>query len=126
MTIQLGTVQLDDRLLLRGTFSSPQIITKIERTLTGVNVPITRPAPGRELELTTEGPNSVKAGLFTRAQLDALAVVRDLGQPVSLVHHSDTYRVFLPSDCIQVTSITEAAVSNSANKFVGSIRLVEV
>ena len=126
MTIQLGSVTLDTRLLLRGTFSSPQIVTKVERTLTGVNVPVTRPAPGRELELTTEGPNNIKAGLFTREQLDAVAAVRDAGQTVSLSYNGATYRVFLPSDCIQVTSITESATANSANKFIGSIRLVEV
>ena len=126
MTVQLGTVTLDDRLLLRGTFSSPQIVVKVERTLTGTRVPVTRPAPGRELELTTEGPNGVKAGLITRAQLDAIAALRDSGQSITLSYHLTTYRVMLPSDCIQVTSLTESAVSNSANKFVGLIRMIEV
>ena len=126
MTIELGGVSLDSRLLLRGTFSSPQIIVKVERTLSGANVPVTRPAPGRELELTTEGPNNAKAGLFTRAQLDAIAVLRDAGQVVTLSYHSTTYRVFLSADCIQVSSITESAVSNSSNLFIGSLRFIEV
>lgn len=126
MTISLGTITLDDRLLLRGTFSSPQTSIKISRTLSGVNVPTSRPTPGRELELTTEGPNGVKAGLFTRAQLNDVAALRDAAQPITLSYHTATYRVMLPSDSIQVSSVTESAVSNSANKFIGSIRLVEV
>ena len=126
MTIQLGSVTLDERLLLRGTFSSPQIIVKIARTLSGVNVPTTRPAIGRDLELTTEGPNGVKTGLFTRAQLDAVATLRDAGQPITLSYNSASYRVMLPSDSIQVSSITESGISNSENKFIGTIRLVEV
>ena len=126
MSIELGSVTLDDRLVLRGTFSSPQIIVKVERTLSGVNVPFTRPAPGRELELTTEGPNGVKAGLFTREQLDDIAVLRDAGQPVTLSYHSTAYRVMLLSDCIQVSSVTETAMNNSANKFIGSLRMIEV
>ena len=126
MTVVLGGVSLDARLLLRGTFDSPQIAVKIERTLTGVNVPLTRPTPGRNLELTTEGPNNVKAGLFTRTQLESIAGLRDAGLPLTLTHHTSTFNVFLPSDCIQVSSLTESVISNSENKFIGSIRLTEV
>lgn len=126
MSISLGGVVLDSRLLLRGLFDSPQIITKVERTLTGTPVPVTRPSQGRELTLTTEGPNNVKAGLFTRAQLTSIAALRDAGSAVTLVYGTVSHQVFLPSDCIQVSSITESYTLSVDHKFVGTLRLIEV
>ena len=126
MSVILGGVELDPRLILRGVFDSPQIITKVERTLTGVNVPVTRPTPGRTLELTTEGPNNTKYGLFTRAQLIQLATVRDQGLTTTLIYNGTTHNVFIPHDSIQTTSVTEITPPKSTDLFIGSIRLIEV
>ena len=126
MSVILGGVDLDDRLLLRGLFDSPQMNIVISRTVTGSRLVVRKPTPGRDLELTTEGPNGVKYGLFTREQLDAVATLRDAGEPVQLNHKGTLYTVLLPSDCINVTPITETSSKSAADWYAGSITMLEV
>lgn len=126
MSVEIGGISFDPRLILKGVFESPQIATKVERTLTGVNVPTVRATPGRYLELTTEGSNNLKFGLFTRTQLQSLATLRDTGAFTTLSHHGQVYNIFLPADCIQVTAVSEITPPSPNDKFIGSVRVIEV
>lgn len=126
MAVQLGTVILDERLLLRGLFDSPQVSIQQKLTLAGTRRFLSFPVRGRSLSLTTEGPNGVKYGLFTRTQLDELAALRDQGDPITLVHGLDQFTVVLMPDSIQVTSVIETSSKNSGDLFTGSITLQEI
>ena len=126
MAVQIGSTVLDNRLLLQGLFDSPRVATSSKTTISGRRIITSFPLSSRDFRLTTEGPNGVKYGLFTRTQLTELAAIRDAGQAVSFVHGSDTFSVIIPSDGIQVTSITETSTRDGADWFAGTVLLKEV
>lgn len=126
MAVQIGATTLDSRLLLQGLFDSPLVATSVKTTITGQRVITSFPIANRDLQLTTEGPNGVKFGLFTRQQLTALAAIRDAGLATTLVHGTDTFNVVIPSDGIQVSSITETSNRSNADLFSGTVNLREV
>lgn len=126
MSIKIGDVDLDKRLLLRGLFDSPKIATVVKTTLSGQKNYYNYPVSGRELTLTTDGPNGVKYGFFTRGQLEALQVIRDSGTRTTLTHHTETFSVIIPSDGIQVMPVIESTLKNKSDLFSGSILLKEV
>lgn len=126
MAVSVGGVVLDDRLLLRGLFESPAIQSFQQRLLSGALKISTKTQGSRTLVLTTDGPSNVKHGLFTRAQLASLAEVRDTGTEITLVHGSDSYMVFLPSDGIAVEPLIERSTKNAGDRYTGSITFIEV
>ncbi len=126
MAVTVGGVTLDERLLLRGLFESSQIQTYQQRLLSGGLHISSRPQGSRTLVLTTDGPNNVKHGLFTREQLISLAAVRDAGVQVTLTHGSDSFSVYLPSEGISVEPLIERSTKNAGDRYTGSISFIEV
>ena len=126
MGVSLGSVALDDRLLLRGTFESPKVQTYQTRLLSGSLKVISKPINSRILTLTTDGPNDVKYGLFTREQLVSLAAIRDSGSTVIFIHELETFNVIIPSDGIAIQAIIESHAKQITDKYSGTITLIEV
>lgn len=126
MAVSVGGIVLDDRLLLRGLFESSGIQSFQQRLLSGALKISTKTQGSRTLLLTTDGPNNVKHGLFTRSQLISLAAVRDAGTEIALLHDSDSYMVFLPSDGIAVEPLIERGTNNAGDRYTGSITFIEV
>lgn len=126
MAVTVGSVELDERLLLRGLFESPLINTYQQRLLSGSLDVSSKPMTSRTLTLTTDGPNNVKFGLFTRSQLIDLAAIRDTGAEVSLTHGSDSFTVILPSDGISIDPISEVTSRSNSDKYTGTITFIEV
>jgi len=126
MSITLGGIALDSRLLLKGTFDSPRIVTSQKITLGGARNISVAPLTGRVLSLSSGGPNGVNFGFFTRAQLDGLATIRDQGLPVTLTHHTEIFQVFMQGDCLAVSPITETTLKSTDDWFSGTITLIEV
>lgn len=126
MTVQLGAVTLDSRLLLRGLFESPLSQTMQVRLMSGALHVYSKGISSRNLTLTTDGPNNVKHGLFTRQQLEAIAAIRDAGIIVVLQHWGGLYNVMIPSDGVSVEPIIETATKSSGDKYSGTISLIEV
>ena len=126
MVITLGGVVLDERLLLRGLFDSPQSVIISKRLLSGVVSVSFKPISGRTLQLTTDGPNNVKYGLFTRDQLTQLAALRDVGSSISLIHGTDVLPVILLDSGISVEPIVESTNKRSSDLYSGTITMLEV
>ena len=126
MVITLGGVVLDERLLLRGLFDSPQSTIISKRLLSGVVSVSFKPISGRTLQLTTDGPNNVKYGLFTRDQLTQLAALRDVGSSISLIHGTDVLPVILLDSGISVEPIVESTNKRSSDLYSGTITMLEV
>lgn len=126
MAITLGGVVLDERLLLRGLFDSPQSAITSKRLLSGAVSVSFKPVSGRTLQLTTEGPNNVKYGLFTRDQLVQLAALRDASSTISLIHGTDVLTVILLDSGISVEPIVESTNKRSTDLYSGTITMLEV
>ena len=126
MVITLGGVVLDERLLLRGLFDSPQSVIISKRLLSGAVSLSFKPISGRTLQLTTDGPNNVKYGLFTRDQLTQLAALRDVGSSISLIHGTDVLPVILLDSGISVEPIVESTNKRSSDLYSGTITMLEV
>ena len=126
MAVTVGGVSLDERLLLRGLFESPGISTQQIRLLSGGLVVRSGPRASRTLVLTTDGPNNVKYGLFTRQQLLQLAALRDSGESLTLTHGDDTFTVVIPDSGITVESVIERNTKNAGDRYTGAITFIEV
>ena len=126
MSVILGGVDLDSRLLLRGGFESPSIAMNQKRLLSGDLYIETRSLSGRTLSLSTDGPNNVKYGLFSRSKLTQIAVLRDAGVPVSLVHGAETFSVVIPDSGLSVEPLVESTNKNEGDLYTGTITLIEV
>lgn len=126
MAVILGSVTLDSRLLLRGAFETPSITLDQKRLLSGSLYIGVKPLLGRTLILTTDGPNNIKYGLFTRTQLIQIAALRDAGSPILLTHNTESFNVMIADTGIEVEPIVESTTKNSTDLYAGSITLIEV
>ena len=126
MAVQVGDVILDERLLLRGLFDSPLSQTTQTRLLSGGLHVYSKTLTSRNLSISTDGPNGVKHGLFTRSQLNQLASIRDSATTVNLIHGVDTFEVIIPSDGISVEAVIERSTKNAGDRYTGTISFIEV
>lgn len=124
MAITIGSVNLNENLLLNGIFDSAQVSIKAERTLSGRRVIFPYPSPGRNLVLTTSGPNGRYYGFFTRDKLIELATIRDSGSITTLNYRGTEYSVIVES--LNVTQISGTALIKDNDMFSGDINLLEI
>jgi hypothetical protein len=88
MSIQLGDLELSDHLILVGLDSSTMRATQISRSIYGVAIYNNGVALMGGIELSLLSQNHIYYD-----QLQALRLLEETGEAVSLVHPRGTYRV---------------------------------
>lgn len=97
MTVSIGSITLNDSLVLRGLSDSPEIaITTTITLMGGVNIQVAPIQAGKPLTLTTTSKNGLR-GFFTRQQVEDIRDLQALGASTTLIHPMLTATVFIVS-----------------------------
>ncbi len=126
MTVSLGGITLDDNLRLGGELTGSTLAGSARPTFGGVCIQILPVVAGNILTLSATLDGNSLRGVFTRAQLQAVAALRDAGAPVALVHHLGTWQVWIPPDGIQAESVLDHADPGADEWYSGTITLITV
>lgn len=122
MSIQLGTIVLDDNLLVPGLKNLTSRAGSTRMTLGGrpvhQSIPITA---GQQLQLVDDG----EYGLFTGTQLDSINAYRASGELVDFVHHLGSWKVLVETVNVeQADGLTNPTADHTYNGTI-TMRIME-
>lgn len=126
MSVSLGGVTLDDNLRLDGVLTQSAMAGSARATMGGICVQRVAMGAGKTLQLVATMDGQAVKGLYTGAQLTALAALRDAGAAVTLVHHLGTWQVWIPPAGIAVEQVFDYSDPDDAAWYVGTITLITV
>jgi len=125
MTVSIGGIVLSEDLTLTGPINQPRVAMSARQTLGGRVVVQSLPiSAGRQLVLAAARGNGGVYGAFTIAQAEQLAVLRDAGQAVALVHHRGNFSVVILA--IELEPINGVADPGAGTLMAGTITMIEV
>lgn len=124
MATSLAGVDLNPNLYLRGVEDRPPVYSSVRPLLGGNNnIQIIPNLSGTTLELVAT-PGDPRIGQYCQHQLDALAVIAEIGNVVTLVHPRKTAQVYILGFDTEQLEVREPSGPNK--KFSGSIILQEI
>lgn len=126
MTVSLGGIVLDDNLRLNGDISGSQIAMSIRRTFGAPVIQKVTVSAGKKLVLMATMSGESIDGSYTRLQLEQLAVHRDTGFPISLIHHLGSFNVIIPPDGIQEEIMQDYANPGPDDLYTGTVTMITV
>lgn len=122
---QLHTIELDANLLLEGVKSMPSVRMSVRHTFGAPRVQRCPRSGGHTLHLVSTFDGQTVGGVFTGAQLNQIAAVRDAGEPVVLQHHLGTFQVLIPPHALEgLTQVIDYADPGDDDWYTGSIPLI--
>lgn len=127
MTI-LGTItDLSDHLRLDGIPQASAIALSVRPTFGAPVVQRCSVTGGATLSLVASSSGNQLRGLYTKAQVDALAVIRDAGEPVQLIHHLGTFTVIIPPTGLDdIGQVFDYADPGADDWYTGTVTLITV
>ncbi len=127
MTVSLGNIILDDDLRLDGVRNQSKLAISVRPTFGAPVAQRCARSGGDTLTLVASSDNDSVMGMFTGAQLDQIVGLRDIGEPVTLVHHLGTFTVMIPATALDAVESFEGHVNPDADEWhIGSIPLITV
>ena len=126
MTVQVGNVQLHDNLWWANEFETPSVAMSDRRTIGGrLVIQVDPTVGGREIKLSTEGPNSSNVAYFTRGQVLALRAIESDGAPVTLTYNNDSLEVIIKPGGLEVEPLGAKRTYGIFDYYVGTLNLLE-
>lgn len=126
MNVQLGSIVLDDDLVLDGLLSAQDLSVDPVMVMDGSTVLQTMPlSGGRMLSLSSAMDGDSIGGVFLRSQLLDIKSLAAAGLPVTLTHHLGTFTVLITSTA-DVRPVFDYADPQADDWYVGSIQMIEV
>jgi len=126
MTVQIGSIVLDENLQLYGIETAKDIAVEQIGVMDGSSVFQTMSfGGGRSLSLTAAIYGDASVGVFLRSQLMAIKQLSAAGMPVPLIHHLGTFSVLILST-EDVIPVIDYADPRDDDWYVGSIQMIEV
>lgn len=123
----LGPVALDDNLRLYGVQAQATVAMSVRPTF---GAPVTQRCArsgGDTLTLVASVSGNQVRGVFTLTQVEAIATLRDLGEPVSLVHHLGTFTVMIPPTALDgLEQVMDYANPGADEWYTGTIPLITI
>ncbi|MBU1140879.1 MAG: hypothetical protein KKA76_18035 [Proteobacteria bacterium] len=127
MTVQLGSIVLDDNLQLFGIEQAMDIAVDQVVNLDGSSVlqTMVMGGSGRALAMVATQDGNTVGGVFLRSQIMAIKSLASGGQPVTLIHHLGTFSVLIIST-EDISPVINYADPRDDDWYVGSIQMIEV
>lgn len=126
MAISLGGVALHRSLIWSEPFGHSNHSYSRRITLLGKVVIQYSPSPKRLISLTTISTTGGSQGIFTKDQLDQLAVFEQAMTQIVFIYESETLNVLIESGGINVEPLVARPSPASTDYYTGNISLIEI
>lgn len=123
----IDTVALDDNLRLDGVFSMSEVALSTRQTFGSPVVQRCARTGGDTITLVSEVSGDQIYGSYTGGQLEAIAELRDIGDPVLLKHHLGEFWVIIPPTALDsISQIFNIVDPDDNDLYTGPLSLITI